>query len=340
MRKQWLIRKKIRAVFLMLCLGCLVFGCGQQTQGVEESSDRLRIVCTIFPEYDWVKQILGEQAEEAELTLLMKNGADLHSYQPTVWDLKKIAEADLFVYVGGESDFWVEAALANTRKPDRITLNLMEILGDAIRQEEHLEGMQCLLEADHEESGHGEAEYDEHVWLSLSNAQMVCTRIKEALCSLDEENRTIYEKNAAAYEEKLRNLDEEYKKAVRQSPDPVLLFGDRFPFLYLARDYGITCYAAFSGCSAETEASFFTITNLAEKAQKQSLSVVLAIDGSDQKIARTIADNTKTRDQKVRILDSMQSVSGREIEEGANYLSIMERNLEVLKEALPAGKGA
>ena len=344
MKKGFLIVKKISILLLILCLGGPVSGCGQQALKTGETKERLKIVCTIFPEYDWVRQILGEEAERAELTLLMKNGADLHSYQPTVWDMKKIAEADLFIYVGGESDFWVEPALANTENPGRTALNLMELLGDAVREEEHLEGMQSARGAEHTEDGpahgHDEPEYDEHVWLSLRNARTVCGGITEALCRLDGEKRTVYEENAAAYQEKLQNLDEAYQKTVSRSPEPVLLFGDRFPFLYLARDYDITCYAAFSGCSAETEASFFTITDLAKKAEERALPAVLAIDGSDQKIARTIAGNTRTRDQKVLMLDSMQSVSSREIGEGVSYLSIMEQNLEVLKEALAEKEGA
>lgn len=336
------MKKRLLALSLTLCLVFSAAGCGTWSKEAQEPEAQMKIVCTIFPEYDWVRQILGERAEETELTLLMKNGADLHSYQPTVWDLKKIAEADLFIYVGGESDFWVEAALDNTKKPGRIALNLMELLGDAVREEEHLEGMQTPGEEEHthrEADGHEEEEYDEHVWLSLRNAQLVCGGIEEALCTLDEENRRIYEKNAAVYQEMLAALDEEYRKTVSQTPHPVLLFGDRFPFLYLARDYGITCYAAFSGCSAETEASFSTITNLAKKAEERCLPVILAIDGSDQKIARTIAGNTRTRDQKVRVLNSMQSVSESEMEDGADYLGIMEENLRVLREALAAGKG-
>lgn len=329
-------------------MGCMLFlmllavsGCGQQRADEELSEDRLRIVCTIFPEYDWVKEILGEQAAETELTLLMKNGADLHSYQPTVWDLRKIAEADLFLYVGGESDAWVEAALDRFPDPDREVLNLMEILEDQIREEEHVEGTRERPAAEHVH-GHEEeeTEYDEHVWLSLRNARTVCSAVTEALCGLDEAHAERYRQNADAYQEKLDALDKAYEAATGQQEEPVLLFGDRFPFCYLAADYGIRCYAAFAGCSAETEASFATITFLAGKAGELNLPVILAIDGSDQKIARTIAENTGTRDQKVLMLDSMQSVSEADIEAGESYLTIMERNLEVLKAALNIRGGA
>lgn len=315
-------------ILLLVWITLGLSGCGQQERIEEE--DKLQIVCTIFPEYDWVREILGERTEEVELTLLMKNGADLHSYQPTVWDLKKIAEADLFLYVGGESDVWVEAALKNNKNPQRKTLNLLEILGEAVKEEEHVEGMQTGRGQEHEE----EKEADEHVWLSLQNAEVICEKLTEMICELDTPYGDYYRQQAAGYEQKLRDLDQKYQEVVEQAHTPVLLFGDRFPFRYLTEDYGMEYYAAFAGCSAETEASFETITFLAEKTEELSLPAVLKIDGSDGKIARTIAGNTKSRDQKVLMLDSMQSVSTQKIAQGSTYLSIMEQNLEVLREAL------
>lgn len=297
----------------------------------DTSGDRLQVVCTIFPEYDWTKEILGELADEVDLTLLLKNGSDLHSYQPTVWDMVKISDADLFIYVGGESDFWVADALANGKNPDQKVLNLMEILENERKEEEHVEGMQ----GGHEHEHGNEVEYDEHVWLSLRNAQIVCGAITEALRDLDEEHEDIYVRNRDAYLEKLDALDQEYIQVTEQAEEPVLLFGDRFPFRYLTEDYGLSYYAAFSGCSAETEASFEVITFLAGKADELSAPAILTIDGSDGKIARTIADNTRSSRPTVLMLDSMQSVSETDIENGENYLSIMGKNLEVLREALP-----
>lgn len=328
-------KKKYWIVILVVLSIIGSFGCAQQRSMERDESEKLQIVCTIFPEYDWVKEILGEQTEDVELTLLMKNGADLHSYQPTVWDIKKITESDLFVYVGGESDFWVNAVLENGKNPRQKTLNLMEILGDAVREETHAEGVQ--EERAHNEEAHVHEE-DEHVWLSLRNAALICQEVAEVLCEIDGEHQEIYQQNALSYQEKLQNLDLAYQKITEQTFEPVLLFGDRFPFLYLMEDYGIDYYAAFAGCSAETEASFYTITYLAEKAGELSLPAVLKIDGSDGKIAQTIAGNTRTRDQKVLLLDSMQSVSTQEIEDGVSYLSLMEQNLEVLEEALARGE--
>lgn len=367
--KKWLWYRVAVLFGAILLLPVGLTGCGKaQEEDSALADQKLKVVCTIFPEYDWAKEILGEQAENVELTLLLKNGSDLHSYQPTVWDMVKISEADLFIYVGGESDFWVEDALANAKNPDMKVLNLMELLEDSVKEEEHVEGMQAVRSHDHEEDGHGagdepepeeshrseagpepedghgagdahdheEAEYDEHVWLSLRNAKIVCEAVRDALCGLDTEHRSLYEQNCAAYVEKLGVLDEAYAQVTEQTARPVLLFGDRFPFRYLTDDYGLSYYAAFAGCSAETEASFETITFLAGKVDELSLPAVLAIDGSDRKIAGTIAENTRTQRAEVLVLDSMQSVSEEDMENGTTYLSIMESNLEVLKKALPA----
>lgn len=346
------MRKNIGFLPVILAVCLLISGltgCGRTGAGTDqaaESDDKLKIVCTIFPQYDWAKEILGERAGQTDLVLLMKNGTDMHSYQPTVWDMAALSDADLLIYVGGESDFWVDAALENAKNPDLKALSLMEILEDQALAEEHLEGMQEEREHDHsheESEEHAEhedqeyeTEYDEHVWLSPKNAVRFCQAITEAICRMDEENRTLYEQNEAAYEERLLSLDRAYRETVEQAGRPVLLFGDRFPFLYLAKEYGLTCYAAFAGCSAETEASFHTITFLADKASELSLPAVLAIDGSDQRIARTIAANTRSdHEPSVLVLDSMQSVSEEDMKNGETYLSIMEKNLEVLKAALP-----
>lgn len=321
---------------LMLCVSLLCAGCGKGTVSEPAKDGKLKIVCTIFPAYDWVREILGEQ--DADLTLLMKNGADLHSYQPTVWDMAAISDADLFVYIGGESDFWVENALANVKNERQRTVNLMEILRDFVREEETVEGMQISGGLMHEEESEEapEKEYDEHIWLSLRNAEASCEALSKVICELDGEHQKSYERNVKNYEEKLAALDRAYGEAVSAAKEPVLLFGDRFPFCYLADDYGLSYYAAFAGCSAETEASFETITFLAEKAKALDLPAVLTIDGSDGRIARTIADNSGGEPKQVLTLDSMQSVSEKDIENGESYLKIMERNLDVLKAALGA----
>ena len=294
------------------------------------SGNKLKIVATIFPEYDWTREILGDRLKDVDLTLLLDNGTDLHSFQPAVKDIMKVSSCDLLIYVGGESDQWIEDALKSAANPDIKTINLMETLKDFIKEEETVEGMQEKHHS-HEED---EKEYDEHVWTSLRNASAAAEVIADTLAELDPENSDIYKENLRSYQGELSSLDNEYQKTVDQSTHKTLLFADRFPFRYLVDDYGISYYAAFSGCSAESEASFKTITFLAEKVDELGLKEVFTIEKSDDRIAETVIENTRDKDQKVAVLNSMQSITSEEIVDGTTYLSIMEDNLKVLKAAL------
>ena len=295
---------------------------------------------------------MGDEADRAEITMLLDSGVDLHNYQPTVDDIIKISNCDLFIYVGGESDGWVEDALAGAANKNMTVINLLEVLGYAAREEELIEGMEAghgkdghgedeheegdYGEGDAEENDHedGEAEYDEHVWLSLKNASVFCRCIADTLGSLDAERKDSYEANAAAYIEKLDELDQAYQDAADATSVKTLLFGDRFPFRYLVDDYGLDYFAAFTGCSAETEASFETIVFLAGKADELGLSAIMQVEGSDGSIARTVRDNTASKDQAILTLDSMQGTTFEDVEAGATYLSVMENNLDVLRKAL------
>lgn len=322
----------ILMVSVLFVLG--LSGCGGKAPSEQTGdSDKIQIVTTIFPEYDWVREIIRGRESEFEVTLLLDNGVDLHSYQPSAEDMLKIASCDMFVYVGGESDQWVEQALESSGNPKRKVLSLMEILGDSVKEEEMVEGMEVHEEEEEEEDG-PEEEYDEHVWLSLRNAQAICKAMTETICDLDEENAEIYRENEEVYVEKLSQLDEEYKKAVAEGSKDTLLFADRFPFRYLTDDYGLRYYAAFVGCSAETEASFETIAFLSKKVDDLGLGCVLAIEKSDQKIAQTVVQSTSEKNQEILVLDSIQSVSDQEIAGGVTYLSAMEKNLEILRKAL------
>ncbi len=335
----------VMAAGVMLAGSLSMYSFADETE--ENDSKQLQIVTTIFPEYDWVMNVLGDEADHAEVTMLLDNGVDLHSYQPSAEDILKISTCDMFIYVGGESDKWVDKALGEAVNEDMVVINLMDVLGDRVEEEEVVEGMQegdhhhdHEEDADHdheEDADHDhaeEVEYDEHVWLSLRNAEVLTDSIAAALEEIDPDNADTYKAKAEAYAEQLEALDAEYEKAVADASVTTLLFGDRFPFRYLVDDYGLSYYAAFVGCSAETEASFETIMFLAQKVDELSLDVVMTIDGSDQKIAQTIVQSTKDRDQKILTLDSMQSVTSDDVAEGITYLSIMEDDLTVLKEAL------
>lgn len=476
------------------------------SQADKDSDNKLKVVTTIFPEYDWVKQIAGSEVLNMELTMLLDNGVDLHSYQPTADDIMKISDCDIFIYVGGESDEWVEDALKEAVNKDMQVINLLDVLKDSVKTEESMPGMQAeeghnhgyphfadsdvqnrdltdwsgewqsvypyfeagdldaVMEKKAEngektadeykayyetgyktdvekividgenstmeftkngtpakavyeykgyqiydyESGsrgvryffeavsgsadapkyvqfsdhgiapgkaehfhiyagnesfdalseemenwptyypadmtgseiaedmleHEEKEYDEHVWLSLKNAQTLCNAIANALETADPAHKDNYAANAVSYIESLASLDAQYQETVSDAPQKTFLFGDRFPFRYLVDDYGLNYYAAFAGCSAESEASFETISFLAKKMDELGLKNIMTIEKSDQKIAKTILENTNEKNQKIFTLDSMQSTTSEDVASGTTYLSVMESNLNILKEAL------
>ena len=306
-----------------------------EAKTTEETDKKLNIVTTIFPEYDWTRAILGDRADDVNLTMLLDNGTDLHSFQPAVKDIMKVSSCDLLIYVGGESDQWIEDALESAQNKDMKTINLMEVLGDSIKEEETVEGMQeSDHDHDHDHEDEEEKEYDEHVWTSMRNAEVICDAIAATLEEMDPENKEIYQSNAETYKEKLSALDEEYQETVDSAKQKTLIFADRFPFRYLVDDYGLNYYAAFSGCSAESEASFKTVTFLAGKVDELGVKSVLTMEKSDDRIAQTVIENTKAKDQKILQLNSMQSITSDEIKNGVTYLSVMEDNLKVLKEAL------
>lgn len=327
--------KRIFSAFLAVVITASLL-CWNVLPVKAETAKKLSIVTTIFPEYDWVRQILGAKISDADVTMLLDNGVDLHSYQPTVDDIVKIATCDLFIYVGGESDEWVEDALKHAVNKDMQVINLLEVLGDSAKAEETVEGMQedahdHAEDDDHEED---EEELDEHVWLSLKNAKVLCDAISQALQTLDPENKGVYAANTEAYGQELDALDEKYRETLDNAAHKTVLFGDRFPFRYLVDDYGLSYYAAFAGCSAESEASFETVLFLSKKLDELGLPCILTIEGTQHRIAETIVENTTAKNQKVLSMDSMQSITSKDVAKGTTYLSVMEKNLDELAEAL------
>lgn len=318
-----MLKRTLSLMLASLLVLCCFAGCsGQQT----EDDGKLNVVCTVFPQYDWVRNIVGDMTDGAEITLLLDSGTDLHSYQPTAADIIKITTADLFIYVGGNSDKWVDDVFA-TSESDTVKLDLMEVLGESVFEEETAEGM----EAEEEEEG---IEYDEHVWLSLKNAVKLCGAIKDALAGTDPENSAAYAANCEKYINKLTALDKKYEEAVSAGKLDTILFADRFPFRYLVEDYGLNYYGAFTGCSSETEASFDTVTFLAGKTDELDLPVILVTETSDKSIADTVSAACKTAKPEILVMDAMQSVTKDRLEAGENYIGAMESNLEILKSAL------
>ncbi len=302
-----------------------------------EETKKLNIVTTIFPAYDWVKQIVGDN-KNVEISFLIDKGVDLHSYQASAADIAKITDSDLFVYVGGESDDWAEDIIKEN--PNLKYINMVDSIGEAALAEELVEGMQDEEEHDNESEEHaneegeheeGEEEIDEHVWLSIKNAETIVSAIEAKLAEIDPDNKAEYEKNANDYLAKLDELDKEYKDTLSSIQNKTIIVGDRFPFRYLVNEYGIKYYAAFKGCDAGSEASFETVKFLANKMDELNMSDIFIIDGSKGDLAKTIVDNTKDKNAKVLVLDSMQSTKS---SDNASYLDIMKKNLEVLKEVL------
>ncbi|MBQ8068417.1 MAG: zinc ABC transporter substrate-binding protein [Solobacterium sp.] len=314
------MKRRLATALAALCL--ILSGCGTGSA----SQDKLRIVATIMPEYDWVMNVLGENPGNAEVTLLLESGADLHSYQPSAADIMKIADCDVFICVGGESDKWTEDALKESRNPDLTVIRLLETDGAGVKEEETPEG----AEEEHDHEHEHEEEYDEHIWLSLRSAQVLVQKISDVIAEKDPDHADVYNANTQAYLEQLAALDQQYQETAANAKFSSLLFGDRYPFRYMADDYGLTCYAAFSGCSAETEASFETVLFLAGKLDELGLNHVMTIEGSDGRIAKTIIENSKDKNRNILTLNSMQGSMNKH----TSYLDVMNDNLNVLKEAL------
>ena len=323
-----MFKKIIASVSALTLIAASFVGCSSASAN---DDGKLSVVCTIFPVYDWTREIVGS-SDDVQLTYLMNSGADLHNYQPTADDMITISDCDVFVYVGGESDKWVDGALSEARNKDMVVIDLMDILDDSdLREEELKEGMEAVEEE--EEGEEDEIEYDEHIWLSVRNAVKCTEAIAEKLEAADPDKADTFKSNTESYVEKLNKLDADFSEMTSNAKTKTLIFGDRFPFRYFVDDYGLDYYAAFIGCSAETEASFETIAFLADKADELGAENIFTIEGSDCTIAEAIVSNTKSKNQKIVTLDSIQSVAKADI--GAKgYYSIMSENYNILKEAL------
>ncbi len=324
--------------FAILCFALSIFafnGCkkGQTTKNGTDDN-KIKVVATIFPEYDWAKNLVKD-SPNVQLELLIKNGTDLHSYQPSTQDIVKIGNADIFIYVGGESDEWVSQVLKNSKKQNQIVVNLMQTLSQDIKQEELVEGMQGDDHDDLADIDDHEIEYDEHVWLSVENAKKAVVKIAESLEMADLENSVLYAENLTNYLAELETLELQTKKiaALFQNSSP-LIFCDRFPFRYLIDELNLKYYAAFAGCSAETEASFETVAFLAKKTGELKPYSVFVTESSDKKLAQTVINTALLPQTQIAVLNSMQAVTLEQSQNGASYIKIMQENLEKISSAL------
>lgn len=370
-------------ICLLLILAVLISGCGSSAASEDgrntaqtdkaAGGKRLQVVTTIFPQYDFARQIAGDCAD---VTMLLKPGEEVHSYEPTPQDIKLIQNSDLFIYTGGENDVWVENILASLSEKEQgpRTVRLVDLV--ETYEEEHLEGMMPEKgahdhesEHDHEheseeaeEAGHdhvlekaevtaahthAHAEADEHVWTSPENCVTLVGKLTEEFCGLDPANAEYYQKNGSACREAFEELDAQYRDMAASAQRRTILFGDRFPFRYLAEELGLTCYAAFSGCSAESEPSAATIAFLIDKTAEEKLPVVFKIEFSNGNIARAVSEAAQAKMEKeaagqgsglsrvqVLQLHSCHNVTRDEFEAGETCLSLMTKNLEALRTAL------
>lgn len=326
MRKNMSFRKRMAAMLIALALVAAVMatlgGCKSNT----EDDGRLRIVCSVFPEYDWVKNIVGDR-ENVDVSLLVSNGTDLHSYEAAPADIVKLKQSDMVISVGGVSDKWITEALEgeenvwHLRLSELPEMTLYDMSSENIG---HAHGDEC-----HTEHAHGEI--DEHLWFSLRNAMYAVDCIADALCLLDGDGADVYKANAESYVKDLKGLDEKMMElSTGLANGKTAIFADRFPFVYLFEDYGLKYLAAFEGCTTDAEADFETIVRLARKIDEVGAECLLITEGSDGSLARSAAGNSQRGSLACYVLDSMQSVTSADILEGASYLSIMEQNIAVL----------
>lgn len=304
--------------FLALTSGIAILTCSQNVMAKE-----LNIIATNFPQYDFVKNITKDKAN---VTMLLKIGAEAHSYEPTPKDLIAIEKSDLFVYNGGENDEWIE----NFLKDNLSKLNSFAFTKEvSLRAEEEVEGMQPEAEEEHE---NGEEQgFDEHVWTSPKNDEVILNKLCEAIVKLDPENKDYYEKNASDYINRFKELDQKYSEVISTSKNKTLVFGDRFPLLYFAKDYGLNYYAAFKGCSNETEVSASTIKFLIDKAEQLKAPVIFKIELSSDNIASTIAESVNA---KVMTFNSGHNITVEEFKAGRTMADLFSDNIPALKEAL------
>ncbi len=321
------------ALALILALSLLsipLSGCGKNTT----DDGKISIVCTLFPQYDWLRNIVGD-VEQIELSLLIANGSDPHSYQPTAADILKISNCDMIVFTGADSDKWVQEALERANNKDIVQVPLSALEGMTLHDVSSHSHSHDEHEHHHEDT-HGA--FDEHIWLSLSNALTATKQLSSKLCELDPSNAKTYTANAEEYVKSLLALDAAYKSAsaTADEKDKFVLFADRFPFVYLLSEYGIEYQAAFDGCSADVDADFDTILTLIKEAERHTTPYVCVTESSDKALANTVISSAKHTQMEILTFNSMQSLGADELDDGVSYLGIMEENLKVLKTAINA----
>ena len=334
--------KRIISLLLALALSLSLAACAAPAEKAD--GGKLQIVTTLFPYYDFARAIAQDRAD---VTLLLSPGREAHSFEPTPLDAVTISEADVFLYNGGEGEYWVESMLDAAGEHIAVASRMMDYV-DALN-EEYVEGMQGAdghdhdhehgshddHDHDHEEDEHDsdEIEYDEHIWTSPKNAVVLCRAVCDAICRADAENAAFYRANCDDYCAQLEDLDARFAALCESAPRRLLIFADRFPMLYFCREYGLDYRAAFHGCSGDTEPSLATIKFLIDKVEDENIPVVYTIDFGTKKVAAVVSECTGAA---IETLYSMQTVSRADYDAGETYLTLMERNFEALRKGLNA----
>lgn len=322
-------KMKIKAIILTLIIMCCTLFCGCSNTNNKESS-KIKIVTTSFSAYDWTRNILGDELNDTELTLLSDNGVDMHSYQPTADDIINIQSSDLIIVVGGSSDEWVLKSVKNAKKNIKI-INMLDLLGENVLYNN---------ESNHEHNSHADHNHknddlpDEHVWLSLKNSILFSNEIFKALSEINSNSATVYQENFNAYKDRLSSLDSKYRNYFDSTNNKSIIIADRFPFRYLIADYSLHYLALFEGCSAESDATIDSILNLSKQIDSNGLNYVFIIEGSNEKTAKAVIEHTKSKTQEILVLNSLQSVTKKDIKNGLSYYSVMEENLSLIYKSL------
>lgn len=318
----------LKRLFSLLLAGMMLLGGLSGCSAPAEQEEGLSVVATIFPQYDFARQVMGG---DDNLTMLLRPGQEVHSYEPTPQDIIAIQNCDLFIYVGGESDAWIEDVLDGMDTSNMVILSLMDVVDPLEEDTENV--LENPEEHDHQEDGTHlhEEEYDEHVWTSPKNAMLITQAICDALCEIDPDNAGQYQANTADYLTQLEALDAAFREVIGDAQRDTLFFGDRFPLLYFVREYGLNYYAAFPGCASETEPSAATVARLIDLVREEEAPVVYQIELSNGNIARSIADSSGAR---VETFYTCHNITADDFNAGETYLSLMQRNVESLKEAL------
>ena len=315
------MKKIIKIFFVAVMFFSLVSvtGCGNK-----KNNNKLTIISTSFPGYDFARAILKD-VDDTEVKMLLKPGSETHDFEPTPQDIINIKNSDIFIYVGGDSDEWIEDVLEDIDTNKTKVIKLMDLVN--VVEEELVEGMEEHEEEEEEE----EVEYDEHVWTSPINAITITNKLKDEIIKIDNSNKEKYEENANNYVAELNKIDNEIKEVVANSKRKEIVFGDRFPLRYFVDEYNLTYYAAFPGCSEQTEASAKTIAYLIDVVKKDKIPVVFHIELSNGKIAETISKETNA---KVLEFNAAHNISQKDFDAGVTYVDLMKDNIKVLKEAL------